>query len=247
MAKAVEQLEQVTIRFAGDSGDGMQLTGDRFTSETAVLGNDLSTLPGLPGRDPRSGGLASGRLGLPAPLRRPRHPHARRRAERAGRDEPGGAEDERRRPAEGRHADRRHRHVQGAQPAEGGLRDEPARGRLARRLPRARGRADVDDGRSLEGDRRDHVARGRALEELLRARADELALQPAHRGDARLRREEVRASGRRSRRRTRRRSRRATPTARPPRTSRSATRSRRPRWRRVSTGRSAATPRSPTG
>ena len=48
MAKAVEQLDQVTIRFAGDSGDGMQLTGDRFTSETAVLGNDLSTLPDFP-------------------------------------------------------------------------------------------------------------------------------------------------------------------------------------------------------
>ena len=48
MAKAVEQLDQVTIRFAGDSGDGMQLTGDRFTSETALLGNDLSTLPDFP-------------------------------------------------------------------------------------------------------------------------------------------------------------------------------------------------------
>src|SRR4249919_2834520 len=48
MAKAVEQLEQVTIRFAGDSGDGMQLTGDRFTSETAVMGNDLSKLPDFP-------------------------------------------------------------------------------------------------------------------------------------------------------------------------------------------------------
>src|SRR5216117_1178478 len=48
MAKQVEQLEQVTIRFAGDSGDGMQLTGGRFTSETAVLGNDLSTLPDFP-------------------------------------------------------------------------------------------------------------------------------------------------------------------------------------------------------
>jgi 2-oxoglutarate ferredoxin oxidoreductase subunit alpha len=48
MAKAVEQLEQVIIRFAGDSGDGMQLTGDRFTSETALLGNDLSTLPDFP-------------------------------------------------------------------------------------------------------------------------------------------------------------------------------------------------------
>src|SRR5215216_713512 len=48
MAKSVEQLDQVTIRFAGDSGDGMQLTGDRFTSETAMLGNDLSTLPDFP-------------------------------------------------------------------------------------------------------------------------------------------------------------------------------------------------------
>ena len=48
MAKAVEQLEQVTIRFAGDSGDGMQLTGAQFTSETAAIGNDLSTLPDFP-------------------------------------------------------------------------------------------------------------------------------------------------------------------------------------------------------
>jgi 2-oxoglutarate/2-oxoacid ferredoxin oxidoreductase subunit alpha len=48
MAKGVQQLESVTIRFAGDSGDGMQLTGSRFTSETAVLGNDLSTLPDFP-------------------------------------------------------------------------------------------------------------------------------------------------------------------------------------------------------
>jgi 2-oxoglutarate ferredoxin oxidoreductase subunit alpha len=46
--KPVEQLERVVIRFAGDSGDGMQLTGDRFTSETAVFGNDLATLPDFP-------------------------------------------------------------------------------------------------------------------------------------------------------------------------------------------------------
>jgi 2-oxoglutarate/2-oxoacid ferredoxin oxidoreductase subunit alpha len=46
--KLVEQLDRVIIRFAGDSGDGMQLTGDRFTSETALLGNDLATLPDFP-------------------------------------------------------------------------------------------------------------------------------------------------------------------------------------------------------
>ncbi|MCC3772694.1 2-oxoglutarate ferredoxin oxidoreductase subunit alpha, partial [Streptomyces sp. UNOC14_S4] len=46
--KSVRKLERVIIRFAGDSGDGMQLTGDRFTSETASFGNDLSTLPNFP-------------------------------------------------------------------------------------------------------------------------------------------------------------------------------------------------------
>jgi 2-oxoglutarate ferredoxin oxidoreductase subunit alpha len=48
VAKQVVKLSRVVIRFAGDSGDGMQLTGDRFTSETAGLGNDLSTLPDFP-------------------------------------------------------------------------------------------------------------------------------------------------------------------------------------------------------
>src|SRR5438445_12793955 len=48
MAKSIQQVEQVTIRFAGDSGDGMQLTGELFTSESAAFGNDLSTLPSFP-------------------------------------------------------------------------------------------------------------------------------------------------------------------------------------------------------
>lgn len=48
MTKAVVELDQVIIRFAGDSGDGMQLTGDQFTSTTASFGNDLKTLPDFP-------------------------------------------------------------------------------------------------------------------------------------------------------------------------------------------------------
>ncbi len=48
MAKQVKQLDRVIIRFAGDSGDGMQLTGDRFTQESAAFGNDLMTLPNFP-------------------------------------------------------------------------------------------------------------------------------------------------------------------------------------------------------
>ncbi|HNA98420.1 MAG TPA: 2-oxoacid:acceptor oxidoreductase family protein, partial [Marmoricola sp.] len=48
MAKEVKQLDRVIIRFAGDSGDGMQLTGDRFTQQSAAFGNDLSTFPNFP-------------------------------------------------------------------------------------------------------------------------------------------------------------------------------------------------------
>ncbi|HEV8063437.1 MAG TPA: 2-oxoacid:acceptor oxidoreductase family protein, partial [Acidimicrobiales bacterium] len=47
-ARPVEALDQVVIRFAGDSGDGMQVTGDRFTNASAIFGNDLSTLPNFP-------------------------------------------------------------------------------------------------------------------------------------------------------------------------------------------------------
>jgi len=48
MSTDVQQLDRVVIRIAGDSGDGMQLTGDRFTQETATFGNDLSTQPNFP-------------------------------------------------------------------------------------------------------------------------------------------------------------------------------------------------------
>jgi 2-oxoglutarate ferredoxin oxidoreductase subunit alpha len=48
VTKQVQKLDRVIIRFAGDSGDGMQLAGDRFTQETAAFGNDLSTLPNFP-------------------------------------------------------------------------------------------------------------------------------------------------------------------------------------------------------
>ncbi len=48
MSKTVEERDQVVVRFAGDSGDGMQLAGSRFTDATAMLGNDLATLPNFP-------------------------------------------------------------------------------------------------------------------------------------------------------------------------------------------------------
>ena len=47
-APSTPALDEVIIRFAGDSGDGMQLTGDRFTNASAMFGNDLATLPEYP-------------------------------------------------------------------------------------------------------------------------------------------------------------------------------------------------------
>src|SRR5436305_12274258 len=48
MTKTVEERERVIVRFAGDSGDGRQPAGGRFTDATAMLGNDLATLPSFP-------------------------------------------------------------------------------------------------------------------------------------------------------------------------------------------------------
>ena len=56
----IEHLDRVIIRFAGDSGDGMQLTGDRFTSASAMLGNDLVTLPEYPAEIRAPAGTVAG-------------------------------------------------------------------------------------------------------------------------------------------------------------------------------------------
>src|SRR6201987_5481579 len=64
VTKEVKQLDRVIIRFAGDSGDGMQLTGDRFTSETAAFGNDLSTLPDFPAEIRAPAGTLAGVSGF---------------------------------------------------------------------------------------------------------------------------------------------------------------------------------------
>src|SRR5882762_6207426 len=54
------ELDRVIIRFAGDSGDGMQLTGDRFTSASAVFGNDLATMPDFPAEIRAPAGTVAG-------------------------------------------------------------------------------------------------------------------------------------------------------------------------------------------
>jgi 2-oxoglutarate/2-oxoacid ferredoxin oxidoreductase subunit alpha len=62
--KKLQNLDDVTIRFAGDSGDGMQLAGTQFTNTTAILGNDLSTLPDYPAEIRAPQGTTSGVSGF---------------------------------------------------------------------------------------------------------------------------------------------------------------------------------------
>jgi 2-oxoglutarate ferredoxin oxidoreductase subunit alpha len=64
MTKSVEEVERVAIRFAGDSGDGMQLTGSKFTDETALAGNDLSTFPDFPAEIRAPAGTLAGVSGF---------------------------------------------------------------------------------------------------------------------------------------------------------------------------------------
>src|SRR5947207_14094830 len=63
-AKPIEERQSVVIRFAGDSGDGMQVAGMQFTNETALAGNDLSTLPDFPAEIRAPAGTLAGVSGF---------------------------------------------------------------------------------------------------------------------------------------------------------------------------------------
>ena len=62
--KTVQELDAVTIRFCGDSGDGMQLAGNQFTNTSALFGNDVSTLPDFPAEIRAPVGTLAGVSGL---------------------------------------------------------------------------------------------------------------------------------------------------------------------------------------
>ena len=63
-SKSVEQLDSVVVRFAGDSGDGIQLTGSQFTAESAIAGNDIATLPNFPAEIRAPAGTIAGVSGF---------------------------------------------------------------------------------------------------------------------------------------------------------------------------------------
>src|SRR5215204_5567098 len=62
--KRVQEVESVTIRFAGDSGDGMQLAGTQFTNVSAILGNDIATFPDFPAEIRAPAGTLAGVSGF---------------------------------------------------------------------------------------------------------------------------------------------------------------------------------------
>ena len=220
-AHTVEQRTRVVIRFAGDSGDGMQLTGDRFTGGGRGVRQRPVDAAGFPGRDPRARRHAARRVELPAALRRPRHPDAGGCAGRAGGDEPGGAEGEPGRPAPRRRADRGHRRVHQAEPREGRLRRR-TRSTTAR-LAAYTVHAVRDDLADRRGAR---AGSGSASKDAERSK-NMFALgllswmySAADRGHRAVAAREVREASRRSPRPTWWPSQPGTPTARPPRRSR---------------------------
>ncbi len=90
--KQVKNLDEATVRFCGDSGDGMQLAGTQFTNTSALAGNDVATFPDFPAEIRAPRGTKAGVSGFQIHFSSQRHLHAGRRGRRAGGDEPGGAD-----------------------------------------------------------------------------------------------------------------------------------------------------------
>ena len=125
--KQVKQLDRVIIRFAGDSGDGMQLTGDRFTQESAVFGNDLVTLPNFPAEIRAPQGTLPGVSSFQVHFADHDILTAGDAPDVLVAMNPAALKRQPRRPAQGRHDHRRHPRLHRPQPDQGRLRRQPAR------------------------------------------------------------------------------------------------------------------------
>ena len=118
-ARRREILESAVIRFAGDSGDGMQITGSQFTNTTALFGNDLATFPDYPAEIRAPAGTLPGVSGFQIHFGASDVYTPGRRRGRAGGDEPRRPQGQPVRPEGERHPDRQHGQLQGGRPQEG--------------------------------------------------------------------------------------------------------------------------------
>ena len=114
-----ELIERAVIRFCGDSGDGMQITGSQFTNTVALYGNDLATLPDFPAEIRAPAGTLARRQRIPGAFLVERRLHARRQRGRADRHESRRAENEYRGPEAQRHSDRQPRRFRRDRSAQG--------------------------------------------------------------------------------------------------------------------------------
>ena len=221
-----EQLDQVIVRFAGDSGDGMQLTGDRFTTTSALFGNDLSTFPDFPAEIRAPAGTLERGVGVPGPHLRPRHPHPGRRAQRPGGDEPGRAQGQHRRSwPRARSLIVNSDAFEERDLAKAGYAANPLTdGSLAAYTVYEVPMTSITQEVCKEAGRQ--APRRRAVEELLRSRPRQLAVHPSDRAHPRVDRRAVRRPSRRWSRPTRGRSGPGTTSARRPSSSSPTTRSR---------------------
>ena len=87
-AKPIEELDSVVVRFAGDSGDGMQLAGTQLTGTSALAGNDVATFPDFPAEIRAPKGTLAGVSGFQVQFAVPRYLHAGRPGRCPRRDEP---------------------------------------------------------------------------------------------------------------------------------------------------------------
>ena len=186
-----EVLDQVIVRFAGDSGDGMQLTGDRFTTSSALLGNDLSTFPDFPAEIRAPAGTVNGVSAFQVHISDHDILTPGRLAQRPGGHEPGRPQGQHRADGQGDGAHRQQRLLRGARPGQGRLRREPPDRRLAGRLHGLRGAHDLHHPGGLQGGR-GQAPRRRALQELLRAGPDQLDVHPSGRAHRRVDRRALR-------------------------------------------------------
>ena len=184
--------DRVVIRFAGDSGDGMQLDRrpvhlrDRRRSATTCR-----RLPNFPAEIRAPAGTLPGVSVVPAALRQLRHPHPGDRPDVLVAMNPAALKANIADLPRGRRADRQHRRVHQAEPDQGRLRRLPARRRLARAVHRAPGRHGHADPRRPGGDRAVEEGR-RAGEEHVRPGPAVLDVPPAHRGHRAVPAREVR-------------------------------------------------------
>ncbi len=177
-------LTRAVIRFAGDSGDGMQVTGEQFTTEAAWAGNDISTLPNFPAEIRAPAGTLFGVSSFQLQFGSQRVYTPGDLAGLPRRHEPGRPQGAPARPQAGRDPRREHRGLRPAQHGQGGLRQEPAPGSRARReVPRVPGRHQRHDDEGARGPPAQRQGQG-ALQELLRPRPGVVDLHAAARPHA---------------------------------------------------------------